>query len=87
MAPKPYVRAISPTTWYLSSRGEMLHMLHEVTSIFIGIYALILLWGLGSLAQGPQAYQAFLSGLSSPPSRSCHWVALIIRSIHAHAGF
>ena len=51
-------------------------MLNEISSIFIGGYALILLWGVKSLAAGEQAYLAFLDGLTSPLSLTFHWVAL-----------
>lgn len=87
MTPKPYVREIPRTTWYLSRRRDMLHMVHELSSIFIGIYALVLLWGIRSLAEGPVAYQAFLDGLSSPLLLAFQWVTLAFAIVNAQAWF
>ena len=52
---RPYVRKVSTTTWYLKNKRDLLHMIQETTSLFVGIYALVLLWGVMALADGPQA--------------------------------
>jgi len=84
---KPYIRKIPTTTWYLSKRHDTSHMVQEVSSLFIGLYALLLLWGLGTLVAGPDAFQAFLDGLSHPLSLAFHWVVLVITLLHAMAWF
>ncbi|MCP3870038.1 MAG: fumarate reductase subunit C [Gammaproteobacteria bacterium] len=87
MSRNPYVREISRTTWYLGRKRDFLHMAQEVTSLFIGIYTLLLLWGVKALSQGPETYQAFLDGLTSPLSIAFHWVALAFTLYHAVAWF
>lgn len=61
-----YVRPISKTTWYFANRNYAVHMINELTSVFVGIYTVILLWGIGAVAGGPEAYQSFLDSLASP---------------------
>lgn len=82
-----YVRPVSKTRWYLAKRSYTVHMLQELTSLFVGIFALILLWGIGSLAAGPAAYQAFLDSLTSPLMLLLMWVTTIVMFYHAVAWF
>jgi len=82
-----YVRPVSKTTWYLQRRSYSVHMLQEMTSLFIGIYALLLLWGLYAVAGGPEAYQTFLNGLTNPGMRILLWVVTIVIFYHAFAWF
>jgi fumarate reductase subunit C len=73
---KPYVREPARTTWYLSHRRYMQHMAQELTSVFVGVYALLLLWGIRALAAGEEAWRVFLADLASPLSLSLHWLIL-----------
>jgi fumarate reductase subunit C len=82
-----YVRPVSKTTWYLARRSYTIHMLQELTSLFIGIYALLLLWGISAVAGGPEAYQVFLDGLTNPGMRLLLWVLTIVLFYHAFAWF
>ena len=76
MNAKPYKREIRKSTWYLGRRRDILHMLSDISSLFIGVYAIVLLWGLTALADGPGAYQLFLQQLANPLSLGFHWLAL-----------
>jgi len=82
-----YVRPISKTTWYLKDFNYTIHMINELTSVFVGIFALILLWGIGAVASGEQAYHAFLASLSSPGMVALLWVTTIVIFYHAFAWF
>ena len=84
---RPYVRKVSTTTWYLKNKRDLLHMIQETTSLFVGIYALVLLWGVMALADGPQAYAVFLEALTSPLSLVFHWVAFPVVIYHAISWF
>ena len=66
MSRRPYVRPIPKTTWYLAKKRDMLHMTQEVSCVFIGIYAFLLLLGVRALSRGPETYQAYLDGLAGP---------------------
>ncbi len=87
MSRKPYIRELPKTTWYLRRGTYMLYMAREVTCIFIGIYTFILLWGIKALSEGPEAYQAFLDGLTTPISLGFHWVMFIVAVFHATSWF
>jgi len=82
-----YVRPFPKTTWYLKDRNYTIHMLNELTSIFVGLYALLLLWGIGAVASGPEAYQFFLECLKGPGMLVFLWVTTIVIFYHAIAWF
>ena len=87
MSRRPYVRKISTTTWYFERKRDLLHMIQELTSLFVGAYALILLWGVKALAEGPDAYAAFLQALTSPLSLAFHWLTFPVVLYHAISWF
>lgn len=68
MSRKPYVREVSKTGWYLKHPRYMRYMSREVTCIFIGAFALLLLRAVERLSQGQAAYESFLAGLKGPLS-------------------
>ncbi len=74
MSRKPYVRPIS-NTWWLEKPEYTLYMLRELTSVFVGGYAVVMLVGLRRLSEGQAAYEAFLAALreesgASAPNQS-----------------
>jgi fumarate reductase subunit C len=83
----PYVRPVSKTTWYLANRSYTIHMINELTSLFVGIFALILLWGIGAVSRGKEAYEAFLTNLKGPGMVALLWVTTIVVFYHAIAWF
>ena len=66
MSRRPYVRAVSPTRWYLAQPRYLRYMSREVTCVFVGALAVLMLVGLARLSQGPEAWAAYLSALRSP---------------------
>lgn len=63
---RPYNRPVSPTTWYFQHPRYLRYMSREVTCIFIGAFALLMVCLLERLAAGQAAYEHFLAALSSP---------------------
>lgn len=59
MSRKPYVRPISKTWWWLKHPRYMRYMSREVTCIFIGAFALLMVCTLERLSHGQAAYEAF----------------------------
>jgi fumarate reductase subunit C len=82
-----YVRPISKTTWYLKDRNYAIHMANELTSVFVAIFSLILLWGLGAVAGGAESYESFRQSLSSPGMVWVMRITLIAMVYHAYAWF
>lgn len=66
MSRKPYVRPVSPTTWYFKHPRYMRYMSREVTCIFIGAFALLMVCLLERLSAGQAAYEHFLGSLQKP---------------------
>lgn len=76
MSRRPYVQEVSPTAWFFKRPRYMRYMAREVTSIFIGIYTIILLVGLARLSEGQAQYEGFLAALRQPLSIVFHVLAL-----------
>ena len=71
---RPYVRSMDG--WWKRNAYYMRYMAREVTSIFIGIYTIILLVGLARLSEGQAQYEGFLAALRQPSSIVFHVLAL-----------
>jgi fumarate reductase subunit C len=81
--PRWYRRQVS-VWWWLQNRTYAGFVLRELTSVFVAFFALIYLWQLRALAQGPEAYAQFLARLSTPPYLALHaltFVAVVFHSI------
>jgi len=66
MSRRPYVREVSKTRWYFRHPRYLRYMSREITCLFIGAFALLLLCALGRLSAGRAAYDAFLASLQGP---------------------
>lgn len=74
MSRKPYVRAVSTTRWYFRHPRYLRYMSREVTCLFIGAFALLLLCTVERLSEGRAAYESFLAAITGPRSA----VALLV---------
>jgi len=79
---KAYVRPMQG--WWRRNPYFVRYMFREASSVFLAIYAFILLVGLARLAQGEAAYNAWLTALASPASVVFHWFALLTVGYHAY---
>jgi fumarate reductase subunit C len=59
-------------------------MIMEVTSVFVAIYALILLVGLWRLSQGQAPYEMWLNSLRQPLAIVFHGFLLLVMCYHAY---
>ncbi len=66
MSRNPYVRPISKTGWWLKHPRYVRYMSREVTCIFIGAFALLMVCTLERLSKGQAAYEAFLTAITGP---------------------
>ncbi len=87
MSRKPYIRKVSKTTWFLSQPRYKRYMAREVTCIFIFAYTFLLIWALGSLANGEEAFAAFLDTLNSPLGILFNLAALVVTAYHSISWF
>ena len=79
---KPYVRPMQG--WWRKNPYYLRYMIREASSVFLAIYAIILLVGLYRLTQGEAAYEAWRAALTRPVSLVFHWLALATVGYHAY---
>lgn len=87
MSRKPYIREMSKTNWFFSQPRYMRYMAREVTCIFILAYTIMLIFALKNLAEGPEAYAAFLEALNSPLGILFNLAALVGAVYHSTSWF
>ncbi len=87
MSPKPYIPPVPRYSWWLAQGRYFRYMAREITSLFIGAYAAVLVVGLARLAQGRAAWDAYLEALQSPLGVAFHIVALLFALYHTATWF
>ena len=73
--------------WWLQKRSYTGFVLRELTSVFVAFFAVVSLWQLRALAQGPEAYGQFLARLKTPLFLVLDTVALLFVLFHAITWF
>lgn len=84
--PKWYRRRVS-VWWWLQNRSYTFFVLRELTSVFVAFFALVSLWQLRALVEGPEAYAHFLARLRTPLFLTLNSVALLFILFHAITWF
>jgi fumarate reductase subunit C len=74
--PRWYRRRVS-VWWWLQNPAYTRFVLRELSSVFVAFFALVYLWQLRALAQGPEAYGQFLARLKTPLFLALDTVALL----------
>lgn len=87
MSRAPYVREIQKFRWFFRQSRYLRYMTRELSCLFIGAYTLLLVVGIGRLAEGRVAYEAFLEALTSPLSIAFHWLAFGFSVYHSATWF
>jgi len=83
---KPFVRPMT-SEWIFRHPRYVRYMMREFSCLFIGAWTLLLVWGLKRLAEGPEAWAAFLAALKSPASVVFHLLALAFATYHSVTWF
>ena len=84
--PKWYRHRVS-VWWWLKSRSYMTFVVRELTSVFVALFALVMLWQVRSLGQGPESYERFSARMSRPGFLFFHALALLFVLYHAVTWF
>jgi fumarate reductase subunit C len=82
---KTYVRPMAG--WWRRNPFYGWYMVREASSLFITVYALVLLVGLWRLSQGQAAFDAWRAALGTPMSLVFHCVALVLVVYHSWTWF
>ena len=84
--PKLYRRPMS-FWWWLGSRAYFSFIVRELTCLFVGAYALLTLWHVRAVGEGPGAYEAFNRWLSTPTGVAFNVLAFLFVLYHAVTWF
>jgi fumarate reductase subunit C len=84
--PRWYRRNMS-VWWWLKNRAYLKFVVRELTSVFVAFFALLYLWQLRALAQGPDAYAQFMARLKTPLFLTVNVVALVFVLYHTITWF
>ena len=84
--PKPYRRPM-PMWWWVENRAYLSFVVRELTSVFVGFFAVLSIWQIRALGQGPEAYAMFTDRLRSPLLMVVDGVALLFVLYHAITWF
>jgi fumarate reductase subunit C len=84
--PRWYRRRVS-VWWWLQKPVYTVFVLRELSSVFVALFALLLLWHIRAVAQGPEAYADFLARLRHPAVFAVNAVSLLFVLFHAVTWF
>lgn len=84
-ARRPYTRTM--TGWYKRDRFFVRYMWREATALMVMAYAVVLMFGVLRLSQGPAAFEGWLAALRNPISLAAHAVMLAAMIYHAYTWF
>lgn len=83
---KPYISK-APFSWWLKNLFYTKYMFREGSSVVIAVYSFILLTGLLRLSQGADAWQGWLSALTSPSAIIFHIITFVWAFYHTLTWF
>ncbi|MFQ5817410.1 MAG: fumarate reductase subunit C [Terriglobia bacterium] len=84
--PRSYRRRVS-VWWWLQKWSYAKFMLREFTSVAVAFFCVVLLWKIRALAEGPDAYAAFLARMKTPLFLALNSVAFLLVLFHAITWF
>ena len=84
--PKLYRRPM-PLGWWLQNSAYFRFVVRELTSVFVGLFALVSIWQVRALGQGPEVYARFSDRLGSPAFVALNAMCLTFVLYHAITWF
>jgi len=78
-----YYRRRVPLLWWARRRSYTIFMLRELSSFFVAVFVVELLFLVRAVAHGPAAYQGFLDAMANPAVIVVNAVALAFVLLHA----
>lgn len=73
--------------WWRRDPRLLRYMLREGTSVFVGAYAAVLVWGLTALAAGPAAWADWVEAMRAPLALLFHAIVLVAACWHTATWF
>ncbi|TVQ34073.1 MAG: hypothetical protein EA356_11180 [Geminicoccaceae bacterium] len=92
MARRPYVQEVDRYRWWITDKRfnrafYLDYMAREASCIFIALYTILFVWGLGALASGPEAFANFIGAMQSPFGLVVQLLILFFTVYHAVTWF
>jgi len=87
MSRRPYIRPVSTTGWWLSEGLYFRYMMRELSSLFIGAFAITLIVGFYRLSQGGIEFEAFTAALLGPVGTVFAIITLVFALYHSYTWF
>ena len=78
-----YYRQRVPLMWWTRRRSYTFFMLRELSSVFVAVFVVELLFLVRAVANGPSAYRGFLDTMANPAMILLNVVALAFLLLHA----
>jgi succinate dehydrogenase subunit C len=78
----PVYVAPTPRFWWIRTAPFRRFVIRELTSVFVGLFSVVLLLFLLALSRGEQAYQGFLDWLTQPGTVVLHVITLVAVLYH-----
>jgi succinate dehydrogenase subunit C len=78
-----YYRRRVPLMWWARRRSYTFFILRELSSVFVAVFVVELLFLVRAVAHGPSAYQSFLDTMANPAMILLNVVALAFLLLHA----
>ena len=76
-----------PIFWWVRKWVHVRFITRELTSVFVGAYAIVLLFQIRALTQGADAYASFLEWLKNPVVIIFHGIAFLFVVFHSITWF
>ena len=84
--PKMYRRPM-PLLWWLQNGAYFRFIVRELTSVWVGFFAVLTIWQARALGEGPDAYARFMDRLATPGFVVLNGAALAFVLYHAITWF
>ena len=84
--PRWYRRRMS-VWWWLKDRAYMKFVVRELTSVFVAFSAMLFLWQIRAVTEGPDAYAQFMARLKTPLFLTVNIVTFVFVLYHTITWF
>lgn len=78
-----WFRRRMPIFWWLRKLAYTKFIVRELTSVFVAYAALLLVWQVLALGEGPEAHARFVAWLEKTPVVVWHWFVLVAVLFHS----
>lgn len=82
-----YIRSPNRYSWWLRQGRYVRYMMRELSSLFIGVFSVMMVWGLYRLSQGETAFTAFTDMFWSKSILVLSVLMFLFAAYHSYSWF